>query len=471
MKLSIYIFFCFFISLIPLCAQNTFKYQKVEARKNALDPKWVSFETHTVDKLFEFKIQKEAKTSIYGGWKVWKKEATGFFRTQKIDDRWWIIDPEGYPFIHKAIVAFSPDSSKNQKKVFLDKYGTEEVWAQKETQMLRKYGFNGVGAWSDVTTIKKVKNPLVYTIIIAPMGRYHSDHLEKYDGKYQTAGWQNYRFDLVMVFDKEFDAYVEKAIAPLSQYKEDKSLLGYFTDNELPWYNNALDKHLTLLAKDEQGYLAAQAWLDKRKGYSASITDVTQEDRMAFTAFYFETYMEKVTKALRKTDPNHLYLGCRFNQEKAQELTNPEIFKIAGKYMDIISINHYNKWEPSQKIMNNWGEWSGKPFLITEWYTKAEDSGLPNNTGAGWLVKTQKDRGLFYQNFTLELLKNKNAVGWNWFKYKDNDPEDLSTDPSNRDSNKGIVNSKFEPYSSLLEEMKIINENALNLIQYFDKKH
>jgi hypothetical protein len=38
-----------------------------------------------------------------------------------------------------------------------------------------------------------------------------------------------------------------------------------------------------------------------------------------------------------------------------------------------------------------------------------------------------------------------------------------------RDSNKGIVNSKFEPYSSLLEEMKIINENALNLIQYFDK--
>jgi hypothetical protein len=85
---------------------------------------------------------------------------------------------------------------------------------------------------------------------------------------------------------------------------------------------------------------------------------------------------------------------------------------------------------------------------------------------AGWLKL--KDRGLFYQNFTLELLKNKNAVGWNWFKYKDNDPEDLSTD-SNRDSNKGIVNSKFEPYSSLLEEMKIINENALNLIQYFDK--
>jgi hypothetical protein len=35
--------------------------------------------------------------------------------------------------------------------------------------------------------------------------------LKKYDGKYQTASWQNYRFDLVMVFDKELIAYVEKA--------------------------------------------------------------------------------------------------------------------------------------------------------------------------------------------------------------------------------------------------------------------
>ncbi|MNL27744.1 hypothetical protein D3C87_1493520 [compost metagenome] len=95
---------------------------------------------------------------------------------------------------------------------------------------------------------------------------------------------------------------------------------------------------------------------------------------------------------------------------------------------------------------------------------------MPNNTGAGWLVRTQKERGLFYQNFTLELLKNKNSVGWHWFKYMDNDPEDLSTDYSNRDSNKGIVNSKFEPYLPLLKEMKIINDNAYQLTQYFDKK-
>jgi hypothetical protein len=40
-------------------------------------------------------------------------------------------------------------------------------------------------------------------------------------------------------------------------------------------------------------------------------------------------------KALRKADPNHLYLGCRFNQESAR-INRILNFKIAGKYMDII---------------------------------------------------------------------------------------------------------------------------------------
>jgi hypothetical protein len=88
------------------------------------------------------------------------------------------------------------------------------------------------------------------------MGRYHSDHLEKYDGKYQTASWQNYRFDLVMVLIKKI--LMLRSNSSFIPIQRDKSLLGYFTDNELPWYNNALDKHLTLLAKDEQGYLAAK---------------------------------------------------------------------------------------------------------------------------------------------------------------------------------------------------------------------
>ena len=44
---------------------------------------------------------KFAKLDKYGGLMVesLKQDATGFFRTEKINGRWWIIDPLGYPYI------------------------------------------------------------------------------------------------------------------------------------------------------------------------------------------------------------------------------------------------------------------------------------------------------------------------------------------------------------------------------------
>ena len=448
--------------------QSKSEYHKVQARRNAKDPNWQTYIAKTVDRIPGFRLSKDPEINSYGSWKINQSAATAFFRVEKKGDRWWIIDPEGYPFIHKGVAVYRPGGSANQRSALNSKYGSTDNWAIHESAFLKENGFNGTGAWSDVDLLRKNNVQLAYSVILSPMGSYKSQHIKKYGGKYKQAGWQGYRFDLVMVFDPEFDAHVEKAIAPIARYADDKNLLGYYTDNELPWKNDALDRHLTLLAHDEPGYIAAKEWLDERKGKDGTLSDITPDDRLAFTGFYFETYIKKVSEAIRKYDPNHLYLGCRFNQER-EELQNPEVFKVAGKYCDIISINHYRKWEPDQTIMNNWATWSGKPFMITEWYVKGEDSGLPNNTGAGWNVPTQADRGYFYQNFTIELLKSKACVGWHWFTYQDNDPEDLTTDSSNRDSNKGIVNSKYQPYKPLLENMKMLNDHVFRLILFLDK--
>ena len=68
---------------------------------------WTPYEAHTVDNLKGFKKKKEPALSVFGGYKTNRQEATGFFRTEKINGRWWIIDPEGYPFHHRAVVALS----------------------------------------------------------------------------------------------------------------------------------------------------------------------------------------------------------------------------------------------------------------------------------------------------------------------------------------------------------------------------
>ena len=451
---------------LPARAQD---YRSVETRKNATVSGWTAYPTRTPDRLKGFRMKKtDPATDIYGGWKTAEYEATGFFRTQKDGDRWWIVDPEGHPYIFKGVAVFSVGHSDRQQSALKEQYGDMNKWADSEMEHLRSLGFNGLGAWSAVEAVRQSGKPMPYTVIVSPMGRYKGQHIRRFGGKYLQHGWQNYRFDLAMVFDPEFDRFVESELAKVAVYKDDPWLVGYFTDNEIPWVNDALDRHLTLLAHDEPAYLAVRKWFEERKGKDARPEDITQEDRDAFSAFYLDTYLSKVTKALRKWDTNHMYLGCRFNQWK-EELHNKAMFEVAGRYMDIISVNHYQRWTPDMEEITNFGKWSGKPFMVTEFYTKGEDSGLPNTAGAGWNVHTQEERGWFYQNFCLQLLESKCCVGWHWFKYMDNDPEDLTTDYSNRDSNKGMVKWNFEPYPALLERMKQLNDRTFRLIQYFDE--
>lgn len=68
------------------------------------------------------------------------------------------------------------------------------------------------------------------------------------------------------------------------------------------------------------------------------------------------------------------------------------------------------------------------------------------------------------------LIRSKVCVGWHWFTYMDNDPENENTDPSNRDSNKGMVTWDFEDYVPLQENMQAINDNVYLLTRFYDKQ-
>ncbi len=138
-----------------------------------------------------------------------------------------------------------------------------------------------------------------------------------------------------------------------------------------------------------------------------------------FLAYVTDRYFRIVSTAIKRYDPNHLFLGSRFH---GGELNWPEVFKAAGPYVDVLAVNYYRTWTPSQQQLAIWSKCSGRPILITEWYVKGEDSGMPNYSGAGWIVRSPtRPGGSFYQNFALGLLESKVCVGWHWFKYSDND--------------------------------------------------
>ena len=445
----------------------------VESRKNAAKP-WTSYEAVTVDRIPGFVPKADPALDEYGGWQGTQVgNPDGFFRVRKIAGRWWMVDPAGNLFLAKAVASFNPGGSARQKAKMKEKFGNAAGWASAEIKFLKSCGFNSLGAWCAREAFDATNQPerIPYTVIVSPMATFNRElkraGREANYFKNVKEGGSSYGFPFV--FFPEFEKTAERVIAPLAKHANDPYLIGYFLDNEIQFQRGMLWKCLTAWPKEHPNRRAAQAWLDARKGRAGcTMRDVTEEDRLDFVAHCMDLYLGTVTRILRKYDANHMFLGSRFHLWDS-EMRNPACFKVAGKYMDVISINHYNHWQPEQEDMKKWETWSGKPFMVTEFYVKGEDSGLPNTTGAGWLVHTQDERGVFYQNFVNELLKSGMCVGWHWFKYGDNDPENLRADPSNRDSNKGMVTWDFQRYMPLVDRMKAINACTCNLARFHEQ--
>jgi hypothetical protein len=430
----------------------------VRAQKQPGKP-WVEYPTLTIEHLPGFDMRLLPRdVDEYGGLVQDKHRATGFFRTERIGARWWLIDPIGGLYYNMAVVSVTAGKSDAAAANVRKTFGSEKAWADSTTTMLRRNGFNGTGAWTDSLIALGASPRIPYTLT----WNFMSSYGKKRGGTFQQPGHTGYPNDCIFVFDPEFERYADEYARRVIPTSADPYLIGHFLDNELPFPEDALDRYLQLDAADP-GRVAARSWLGERHGDHAA--DITPDDRAGFLGFLAERYASITAQAVRKYDPHHLILGARFHGKTLDQMS---VLASAGRYFDIVSINYYNTWTPDARRMDDWIERSGKPILITEWYVKGADAGLPNSSGAGWIVPTQKDRGLFYQNFALQLLQCKGCVGWQWFKYIDNDPKAKDVDPSNSDSNKGIVSITFEPYLPLLESMRELNVRTYQLIDYFD---
>jgi len=472
MKYLLSVFVFILVSKEYANAQKTADYHTVtvEARRRVSSPDgsiiykpYEPFRTQTVGTLEGYKTPEDPEIlSKHGGNSRFLTKATGFFRVEKTGDRWWGVDPEGYRYINVALNSISEGKSERNGKALVEKYGSHEKWIQETISMLQNNGFNCAGSWSDYKAIieanKGSDKPFAYTINWNFMSSYGRER----GGTYQQPGHTGYPNDAIFVFDPEFEAFCDRHAKQLLATKNDPNLFGHFSDNEMPFKLKALDNYLNLPDTDP-GHKAALRWMAEQ---GLTKDKITVKHREVFMALVAEKYFSVVSAAIRKYDPNHMYIGARFY---SNEKNYPEFMKCAGKYLDIVSNNYYGKWTPDSTDMANWSKWTGRPFIITEYYTKGEDSGMANQSGAGWIVRTQRDRGLFYQNYNLALLKSKNCIGWHYFKYQDNDPEAKGADPSNVDANKGIVDNDYNVWKPMMELMKELNNNVYTLIEYFDK--
>src|SRR5690606_19076098 len=106
----------------------------------------------------------------------------------------------------------------------------------------------------------------------------------------------------------------------------------------------------------------ALRWLAARR---KTVDEISDDDRADFAGHVAETYYRIVSTALKEVLPNHMYLGSRLHG--GAKFIIP-VLKAAGKYCDIVSYNYYGVWTPEENRMEQWMYYTGKPYMITEFY-------------------------------------------------------------------------------------------------------
>lgn len=449
----------------------------------------------------------------YGGLSnISGNNTSGFFRTQTINKRWVFVDPDNHAFLslgadgvgfggagNAPLFGFSP-YNHNLLSLF-PSYASQYTmvqWVQETISRYKELGFNTLGNWAD-NGLTVFQDAIPYTI---PMDfiRAVADSFSSHDCPVVNQGYWNSFPD---VYDPRFSqnaiAYARQTITP--GLVQDPWLIGYFTDNEINWFGGAqfLYNPAYTLADDfialPPTYAGKQYWVNvflrQKLGYTldrlnqlygttfANWTDVLnatklanstqypqiQTDKQAFIYDIASTYFSVTNAAIKSVDPNHLNLCARFASDAPDQ-----VIEAASQYCDVISVNDYYTLDNSISNatlgdpVKRWTRFFtlsmmdntyGKPFIQSEFGIRAQDSGLPNERGAGWTVKTQNERADYYKSDVNRLLGIKVSgvtflAGFHWFEWSD-EPATGRFDGEN--SNYGFVNIKDEPYATFFSNI------------------
>ncbi len=414
-----------------------------------VEGKWVPTPVTTVVDLRDFRPAAEVELSRYGGWKARRIEATGFFRTQRADGRWWLVDPEGYPFLSVGLCSVDRKGVESTPVVADRVFGGRENWASVTATLLRTLGFNSLGCWSDAEPFRALAQPMPYF----PRWNFMSTYKNQRDPRDGPRGYPN---QCMPLFDAAFKSFCLRHAEQLAATKDDPFLVGHFSDNELPFRPDLLKLYLQLPDTDS-GHQAARRWLTqfRQEHKIPTEAEVSETEQAGFLEHAAHEYYSIVNQAIKTYDPNHLYVGSRIH---GRTIVEP-VFR-GAQDVDVVSINYYHRWSPETERLAHWVEWSSRPFLDSEWYAMELPDPKLEVQGAGFRVRTQRDRGLFYQNMVLGLLGEPGCVCWHWFKYGgDSDTRSV-----------GFVDRQYQPHTEMTKVMQAVNRQVYPLADFLSRK-
>ena len=446
--------------------------------------------------------------------------ATGFFRTEQRNGRWWLVTPEGNAFFSIGMDVTAPAGETyvdGREFMFRDlpapngelaahwsehddrgglwprrdrmfdhghafnfytanlqrKFGPDwrARWREEAARRLEAWGFNTIGNWGE--TELWAMHSLPYTV---PLWL---------EGEFWWGGIPD-------PFDPRFAAAAdEMARDAAARFGGDPWLVGYFVDNELAW---------------------GRGWsTDPREHYALAIGTLGRGPespaKSAFTAQLVETYREPERLAeawgiqltswdgLRGagfalppaslSNPAVIRDLAAFTQRFAEAYfravaealhrrdpdhlylgsrfawRTPEVVEACARWCDVVSFNLYQR-----SIANDHDEWArfhalGKPALIGEFHFGSTDRGLFWEGLVG--VGSEKERGPAYARYLRAVADNPDFLGVHWFQYLDEPLTGRTLDGEN--AHVGFVTVADLPYEEFVAAARGANLSVLRELE------
>jgi hypothetical protein len=346
-------------------------------------------------------------------------------------------------------------------------YPSRAAWAHETARRLRRWGFTTIGGWSDYELFGAA---FELDLPMAPVLHAGS-----------TAGipWLD-MWDPAVVARVDEAAKVAIATVPRGAV-----VLGYYSDNELGWWNHVL-VDMTLKMPSGSGQRARTVSMLKRHyggSWARLLRDFDPEDAGSFDEFerqgtlflrpggngarmerrilgiLAERYYQITSAAIRKHGGGALVLGDRY-----QSFYYPEVARAARRYVDVISTNCNAHWVDgsfARYFLRTLHELTGRPVQMGEFYMCATENRSGNrNSSAGFpVVPTQLERAAGFRRTILQAAKLPYVVGADWFQYYD---EPAHGREDGEDYNMGLVDIHDVPYEEITQVAAGLDLHALH---------
>lgn len=387
--------------------------------------------------------------SKYGGYLNSKVKATGYFRTEKIDDRWWFVDPEGYLFLSVGIDCVNPGGGGNAKEIdkrrnmfkelppqeLMDKlrspYGRQDnnsasfgFW-----NLYRRYG-DDFKAKANEMAIKRMDKWGLNTIANWSSAEVYGLNKKAFMLQLRGVRIERGLMGLADVYAPDFVSTIDEGLKEsVQQYKDNPWLIGYFVGNEPAWLEQE-SRLCDIILNGEDRPIKKELQIYLTEGD-------TPERRKAFIYKTFDTFLQTVNQTLKKHDPHHLNLGIRFgNMAELDE----DLLLICKKSFDVLSFNCYALY-PNEEMMDRALRITDLPMIIGEYHFGTVDRGMAQSL---WQVNSEKERGVAYRYYTEKAYSHPGLIGTGYFQWCDQDLTGRRNDGENY--NCGLVDVTDRPY-------------------------